>query len=121
MGMAEIPIAPSEHPVIRRWFEGENLDLIVWETLAGEISRFRLLSRLITDEVEGFYWCKKDGLRHGHLPLSHGESDWASLQWVSESRPPSKEFLQAWNNEGPSLPPLVHTFIQNLFTENHII
>jgi hypothetical protein len=121
MGMMEIPIAPSEHPVIRRWFEGEHLDLIIWETLAGDIMRWRLVTRELNDEVEGFYWTPKEGLKHGHLPAAHNESDWAALKWVSEYRRPSKEFLRAWQQEGVSLPSLVYTFIQKLFIENRII
>jgi hypothetical protein len=120
MTMIEIPIAPSEHPVIRRWFEGDNLDLIVWENLDGDIVRFRLLSRPIAGEVEGFAWSSADTLRHGHLPEAHGEHDWGSLQWVSESRPPSNKFIEAWTSEGSTLPSLIFTFIQNLFNNHNI-
>lgn len=112
MVMSEIRIAPSEHPVVRRWFEGTHLDLIVWETPAGEMLRFRLLSRQIGDEVEGFYWDKQEGLRHGHLPSTASEIDWAGLGWVSELRGPSIEFVQAWRSEGPTLPPLIYAFVQ---------
>lgn len=121
MTMTEIPIAPSEHPVIRRWFEGEHLDLIVWENLSGELLRFRLLSRLIGSEIEGFYWCRKDGLRHGHLPENHNENDWNNLHWVCESRPAGKEFLRAWKMEGPTLPPIIYSFIQSLMVAHGVI
>ena len=85
MIMSEISIAPSEHPVVRRWFEGLHLDLIVWETPSGEMLRFRLVTRLLGNEIEGFYWDQKEGLRHGHLPESHSESDWEALEWVRRS------------------------------------
>ncbi|MEY4617779.1 MAG: hypothetical protein RJB66_2739 [Pseudomonadota bacterium] len=114
MAMTEISIAPSEHPVVRRWFEGEHLDLIVWETHFGDMLRFRLLARALGDETEGLYWDKKVGLRHGHLPSSLTEKDWETLGWVNENRAPSEAFLSAWRKEGASLPPLIFRFVQQL-------
>lgn len=121
MSMTEIPIAPSEHAILRRWFEGDHLDLIIWENYSGEILRFRLMSRLLDeDEVEGFFWSREGGLRHGHLPSSHGEGDWAQLSWVNENRPPRSSFIHAWRQEGPSLPPMVYAFIEGVFLSNRI-
>lgn len=94
MVMSEIRIAPSEHPVIRRWFEGDHLDLIIWETPFGDILRFRLLSRLLGKEIEGIYWDKTEGLHCAQTP--------------------SQGFLAAWRAEGPSLPPLIFSFIEPL-------
>lgn len=113
MIMAEIKIAPSEHPVIRRWFEGLHLDLILWESNTGEMLKFRLLSRLLGDEIEGLAWTKKEGLRHGHLPVSHSERDWENLSWVNEDRKPSPQFIAAWQKEGASLPPIIYNFVND--------
>ena len=112
MAMIEVPIAPSEHPILRRWFEGEHLDLLLWESEAGEILKFRLLGRQLGDEIEGYSWDKNEGLRHGHFAASNFKDYSSSVKWQIDSQNPHPEFINAWKTESSSLPVIIRVFIQ---------
>lgn len=89
---------------LRRWFQGEHAELILWESGDGEILRFRLVSRGLNPE-ETVTWGEDTGIHHGHIePGTGAEVTGATPRWVNDFSLPAPQFVSYFQEERKSLP-----------------
>jgi hypothetical protein len=105
--MREIEIPQSEHGnPVRRWFQGDHVEMVIWENPDGDILKIRVTSRGKHPE-ETLTWVSS----LGHICHEHFEENPSRSNWVSDSITGSYELFNYFKNEASTLPEMIRSFV----------